>query len=1220
MKVINNALKITTLLFFVVIKLHAQDNFKLTENFDDTNKQYEKMGRGVCSVAHHVLTTKDAYLSFGEYSWKDYEIKFRARVPETAEQVQICAGFRSGNRDDRYILMLKGGIQKNLYLARLGYMGSDDYLALRELDFQPVPGKWYDFKIQVAGNRIRVFLNGEALPRIDIADKLSNMCPAGKVTLGGSWITNEFDNLSIVSVNTNELQSAQIQEYAVAQADKEALRKQQRNAYRPIKVNNVGGGRKAISLNGKWLFSPDYETTNEDKAIKPGESDDNWHVMTVPNFWNPIRVWLHGEKYNTGSKGVSDNYYEKETSRCEAYTFDYKKTKIGWYRQWIDLPDGIKSKELQLSFDAVSKVAEVYINGIKAGSHIGMFGDFQVDGTSLFKPGKNLVTVKVVRDYVKNIKDADKIAGVAVTVEVTQKMVQDLAHGFFNADPAGIWQPVSLIITDLVRIEDVFIKPSLIGADIDITVKNYTDKPTSFSVATGISGNKQKDVLYNNTSLKQLELKPDEKKTFTYTVSKLKPRLWSPEHPNLYDFKFSLLTDNNQEIDSKTIRSGFRTFQSIGDYLYLNGKRYWLRGANHTPQPLAPNDTLLADKFSKLMKAGNVMVTRTHTVPATETWMDAYDANGIGVSYEGSWPWLFLESSMPQQKVIDLWKNEFYDLLKKYRNHPSLLLWTVNNEMKFYDNDPDSARTKVKMKIISDVVKQMRVIDPTRPVVFDSNYKRNVKKFGADYFKNIDDGDIDDSHAYLNWYDYSIFDYFKGEWQQKNKNAGRPLISQEMSTGYTDETGHATRFYNYVHQNPQSLAGKYTYEYCAPKYFMIPQAFITKELAETLRRSGDKSAGILHFALITWFSNVYLPNGIKPFPVYYDMQKALQPVLVSAELWGRHFYAGTRLPVRICVIDDKEDGTDLPVSELQWRLVDKKGASLANGKMPVPQVGHYSRQWIEPEITIPQNLAEEKVEGKLLLKLVVADKTVSENSYDILLANKNGLDVSKLAGRKVAVFDPDKKITPSLDYLGIKYTAPVTLSAVLKQKADVYVLSGLDSIPSTIDEIKQIRNLVANGGKILFSASGSIAHMLYPEYIRGFLKENGEITTMDIPESPIFNGIEPLETRYLNNNKRESPAVISGAFRINRDPNMEALATFSKIHGYLQGDVNARMKRLDRIKGFSIVKIKDHGVALWSEIRLEKAVSDPVAGKLLINMLLDLAGSEQLASHNEATK
>jgi beta-galactosidase len=391
-----------------------------------------------------------------------------------------------------------------------------------------------------------------------------------------------------------------VEEYAVAAINKEALRKEQRKAYQPIKINNVNSGRTVVSLNGKWLFSPGYKSTNDSIAINPKESDEDWHVMTVPNFWNPIRVWLHGEKYNTAGKGVSDNYFQKETDRCEAYTFDYKKTSVGWYRQWIYLPAGVNGKNLQLSFDAVSKVAEVYINGIKAGSHIGMFGDFQINATGLLTPGKNLITVKVVRDYVKDIKDADKIAGVAVTVEVTQKMVHDLAHGFFNDDPAGIWQPVSLVITDPLRIEDVFIRPNLTGADFDITVKNDANKAATFSVGTNITGSKEKDELYKAISVKELQLQAGEEKTFTYSIANLQPKLWSPEHPNLYDFGFALLTGNNREIDSKTIRSGFRTFKSIGDYLYLNGKRYWLRGGNQTPLPLAPNDTAhwLTDSLS----------------------------------------------------------------------------------------------------------------------------------------------------------------------------------------------------------------------------------------------------------------------------------------------------------------------------------------------------------------------------------------------------------------------------------------------------------------------------------------------------------------------------------------------------------------------------------------------------------------------------------------------
>jgi len=195
----------TLFLFLFSINSYAQDKFKLVENFDNPAAKYEKIGRGETGIANSTLTTKDAYLTFGENTWANYEIDFKARVPRTAEQVQICAGFRAANRDDRYIVMLKGGIQKDLYLARLGYMGSDDFLALRELDFQPAPGKWYNFKIEVAGNRIRVYLNNESMPRIDVVDKLSSMAPAGKVTLGGSWITNEFDDLSIKSISADKL-------------------------------------------------------------------------------------------------------------------------------------------------------------------------------------------------------------------------------------------------------------------------------------------------------------------------------------------------------------------------------------------------------------------------------------------------------------------------------------------------------------------------------------------------------------------------------------------------------------------------------------------------------------------------------------------------------------------------------------------------------------------------------------------------------------------------------------------------------------------------------------------------------------------------------------------------------------------------------------------------------------------------------------------------------
>ena len=157
----------------------------------------------------------------------------------------------------------------------------------------------------------------------------------------------------------------------------------------------------------------------------------------------------------------------------------------------------------------------------------------------------------------------------------------------------------------------------------------------------------------------------------------------------------------------------------------------------------------------------------------------------------------------------------------------------------------------------------------------------------------------------------------------------RPLISQEMSTGYpNNETGHPTRSYQLIHQNPQSLIGYECYDFSNPQSFLNVQAFITGELAEALRRSNDQASGIMHFALLTWFRQVYDYQKIEPYPTYYALKRALQPILVSAELWGRNLYGGEKLPTRIYVVNDREDGTDLKPTLLRWEIQDETGKKL----------------------------------------------------------------------------------------------------------------------------------------------------------------------------------------------------------------------------------------------------------------------------------------------------
>lgn len=723
----------------------AQDNAAWTNDFSNAGEILKVVGRGTCSIADNVFRSKGSYALFGNHEWKNYSFSFKARAPKNAEQVQIWASFRNYNRFDRYVVGIKGGLQDDLYLMRTGYMGTDEFMGVRPLGFHPVPGEWYRVKVEVCGNRIRIFLNDEQQPRIDLVDKNANLVPTGEVALGGGWIETEFDDLVVTPMAEDALKNVKVAEYQkkATPAEKENKRRQERATYAPVKLTALTGSRTDISLDGNWLFMPDYQLDNKDKATSVQTDDRDWHIISVPNFWTPIRIWLHGETMPspTGAqpKGVSDTYYQQETDRCENYTFDYRRVKYAWYRQWLELPANIEGKNLTLTFDAVSKIAEIYINGTLATSHIGMFGEIQVDGSQLLKPGKNLLTVKVTRNvdgnasadsntidfFYSSVRESEKEDG---KVTVKKNILKDIAHGFYGDEPAGIWQPVKLTVTDPAKVEDVFIKPALNGATFDVTLKNHGNKKKQFDLYTDIIDKETGSVLYSGLSVRKLNLNAGEERMETYTINDLKPRLWTPQHPNLYDFKFRLVADKGIELDCLTETSGFRTFEVKDGLFYLNGNKYWLRGGNHIPFALAPNDENLANTFMQLMKAGNIDVTRTHTTPWNKLWMTAADNNGIGVSFEGTWSWLMIHSTpIPDQRLLEMWRDEFLGLLKKYRNHPSLLFWTVNNEMKFYDNDSDLERAKEKYRIISDVVKEMRRIDPTRPICFDSNYQPRAK-------------------------------------------------------------------------------------------------------------------------------------------------------------------------------------------------------------------------------------------------------------------------------------------------------------------------------------------------------------------------------------------------------------------------------------------------------------------------------------------------------------
>lgn len=118
-----------------------------------------------------ILTTRDCWVADESAPLENFDFRFSARAPETATEAEIWAGFRHVNREYRYMVGLRGGSHKHLYLARLGAVGYDRMLALCPLEWSPEPGVWYQVRVVCAGCRIAVYLNGEEEPRILCTDE-----------------------------------------------------------------------------------------------------------------------------------------------------------------------------------------------------------------------------------------------------------------------------------------------------------------------------------------------------------------------------------------------------------------------------------------------------------------------------------------------------------------------------------------------------------------------------------------------------------------------------------------------------------------------------------------------------------------------------------------------------------------------------------------------------------------------------------------------------------------------------------------------------------------------------------------------------------------------------------------------------------------------------------------------------------------------------------------
>lgn len=1213
--------KVKKLLLLTQLNIFALSLCVGAGTIDFSNYEWNKFGRAKIQKSYSSISIENGFL-ISDKILKNSDITFKLRAPKNSKGVQLWAGFGAKDRENRYILGLRGEPNKQIYLARIGSNGNSKFLTHSPIDFDLKPGEIYTLRIKTFGNRIHVYYGDEDLPRINVEDN-SKADTEGRVVLGGGYMPTEFLQVEAKELEGNALDSFKKlknqklkSEFEKSLPDREKARQEQRAAYKAIKVDSLSSPRTEISLEGDWLFMPEIF---DESAFKPETDDSAWHVMRVPEFWTPALQWLHGESlFHTKNsndvaigKGASDKARLAEFKRVNSYTFDWRQTYEAVYRQKVILPKSAVGKKAEIVFDGIAKIGEVWINGHKVGDSFGMFGQLRCDATKYIKEGENLIAVKVVRGPNRRDKDAGKIISVAISVEVTNEMALALPRDFYTHDPAGIWQPVKLILSDsAVSITDIFAKPRTNGASFEVELSNNSDKAQKVELGYSISPAEGGDVLDAKNSALNVEVAANSKKVVELKTPEISPKLWTPDSPNLYDVSVTL-SENGKACDKATQRFGFRTFGTQNEKLLLNGKPIWLRGANHFPHGVKYNDAKLAKKFVRLAKEGNVNSTRLVCGQPSEIWMNETDEQGVMVSVEGFWPWLFLKegfAGIPKEEIIDSFKRDWESTIRKFRNHPSIIIWTINNEMKFYipGIDPNDDAVLEKLKHVNEIMKLTRATDPTRPIVVDSAYKRSESKRTGRYEKlmkpiNFDDGDIDDDHSYFGWYNPSFFNLWEKSFaHEATKN--RPLISQEMSTGYpNNDDGLPTRSYLYTHYTPQAFIGDYSYDFNNPKYFLDSVSFQTKELAETFRRLyRPNMAGVIHFGYSQWFKDLFFAETIEPFSPYYALKTALQPVLVSAELYGRHFYAGSKIERRLSIANDSTDFSDLDAGYVEWS-VEYDGKSLISGKIEIPKIPYYCSEFFDASFQMPKSLPEARIDAKLVLKYFAGAKLVSENYYDITLAEKSWA-ISKFDTSKIALIaEPNLRasLKSAIDKYSLKSISPEAENLASFKSL---VIIGEDKFKLSGKATERVKKFVKDGGNLLILNDGLLAKEMFPESIANYKFSAMEVMNFKVPEHAIFNDLKPMDIRYFGLSDRRVPCAAVGYFHLTDSPNVSNIAETYKIHGYMQ-------KPDDILKygGAAIVEIKyGKGKVLISLAHIQSAALDPIAAKLLDNILKSL--------------